>query len=74
MIDDKILVASNTKIRVLTLDNGEELLKFSTDVGLVKHMHMLDDTNTIITYVFGDKNLHMWKKWIKSTTISCKKL
>ncbi|KAL7609189.1 hypothetical protein Lser_V15G11898 [Lactuca serriola] len=31
--DDKILPASNTKIRVLTLDDGEELLKFSTDVG-----------------------------------------
>ncbi|CAI9291851.1 unnamed protein product [Lactuca saligna] len=30
--DDKILAASNTKIRVLTLDDGKELLKFSTDV------------------------------------------
>ncbi|CAH1444273.1 unnamed protein product [Lactuca virosa] len=59
--DDKILAALNTKIRVLTLDDGEELLKFSTDFGPVKHTHMLDDTNTIITYVFGDKNLHMWK-------------
>ncbi|CAH1433315.1 unnamed protein product [Lactuca virosa] len=56
--DDKILAASNTKIRVLTLDDGEELLKFSTDAGPVNHMFMLDDTNTIITYVFGDKNLH----------------
>ncbi|CAH1440149.1 unnamed protein product [Lactuca virosa] len=57
--DDKILAASNTKIRVLTLDDGEELLKFSTDAGPVNHMFMLDDTNTIITYVFGDKNLHL---------------
>ncbi|CAH1454435.1 unnamed protein product [Lactuca virosa] len=30
--DDKIVDGSNTKIRVLTLDDGEELLKFSTDV------------------------------------------
>lgn len=31
MIDDKILAASNTKIKVLNLEDGEELVKFSTD-------------------------------------------
>ncbi|GKE88425.1 small-subunit processome, Utp12, partial [Tanacetum coccineum] len=29
--DDKILVAASSKIRLLSLDDGEELLKFSTD-------------------------------------------
>ncbi|KAI3737585.1 hypothetical protein L2E82_27592 [Cichorium intybus] len=59
--DDKILAASNTKIRVLTLEDGQELTKFSTDTGPVKHMSMLDDKNIIITSNFGDKNLHIWK-------------
>ncbi|CAI9299213.1 unnamed protein product [Lactuca saligna] len=32
--NDKILAASNTKIRVLTLDDGKNLLKFSTDTNV----------------------------------------
>lgn len=59
--DDKILAAANTKIRVLGLEDGKELLKFSTDEGPVQHMSMSEDTNVIITSRFGDKNLQVWK-------------
>ncbi|KAL7616693.1 uncharacterized protein LOC111909561 isoform X1 [Lactuca sativa] len=68
--DDKILAASNTKIKVLNLEDGEELVKFSTDAGPVNHMFMLDDTNTIITSVFGDKNLHVWKNGSSGPVLS----
>ncbi|XP_024973092.1 WD repeat-containing protein 43 isoform X2 [Cynara cardunculus var. scolymus] len=59
--DDKILAAANTKIRVLSLEDGKELLKFSTDEGPVRHISMLEDTNLIITSGFDDKNLQVWK-------------
>ncbi|KAL4559941.1 hypothetical protein LXL04_032087 [Taraxacum kok-saghyz] len=56
--DDKILAASNTKIRVLTLEDGKELHKHSTDS--VHHISILNDTNIIITSKLGDKNLQVW--------------
>ncbi|PWA97658.1 small-subunit processome, Utp12 [Artemisia annua] len=68
--DDKILAAASSKIRVLSLEDGEELLKFSTDSGPVQHISMLDDKNIIITSGAGDKNLQVWKYGSSSETVT----
>ncbi|KAJ9559516.1 hypothetical protein OSB04_004676 [Centaurea solstitialis] len=68
--DDKILAAANTKIRVLGLEDGEELLKFSTDTGPVKHISTLEGTNVIITSGFDDKNLQVWKNEANTETVT----
>nr|XP_043636159.1 WD repeat-containing protein 43 [Erigeron canadensis] len=61
IFDDKILAAASSKIRVLSLEDGNELLKFSTDSGPVQLMCMLDNSNAIITSGHGDNNLQVWK-------------
>ncbi|GKA72083.1 small-subunit processome, Utp12 [Tanacetum coccineum] len=68
--DDKILAAASSKIRVLSLEDGEELLKFSTDAGPVQHISMLDDKNIIITSGAGDKNLQVWKNESNTDTVT----
>ncbi|XP_071733451.1 uncharacterized protein [Rutidosis leptorrhynchoides] len=57
---DKLLAAGSSKIRVLSLEDGDEIVKFSTDDGSVQYMSMLDDMNVIITSGFGAKNLQVW--------------
>ncbi|KAF5808115.1 putative transcription factor WD40-like family [Helianthus annuus] len=49
IFDDKILAASDGHIRVLSLEDGDVLAKFSSAVGPVLHLSSLEDTNIIIT-------------------------
>ncbi|KAJ0816644.1 putative transcription factor WD40-like family [Helianthus annuus] len=49
IFDDKILAASDGHIRVLSLEDGDVLAKFSSAVGPVLHLSSLEDTNVIIT-------------------------
>ncbi|KAL8233351.1 hypothetical protein R6Q59_019451 [Mikania micrantha] len=49
IFDDKILAASDSNIRVLSLEDGNVLVKFSSVVGPVLHLSNLEGTNVIIT-------------------------
>ncbi|KAI3777686.1 hypothetical protein L1987_47487 [Smallanthus sonchifolius] len=52
--DDKILAASDSNIRVLSLEDGNVLVKFSSVVGPVLHLFSLEDTEVIITSSSSD--------------------
>ncbi|KAI7750770.1 hypothetical protein M8C21_028343 [Ambrosia artemisiifolia] len=54
IFDDKILAASDGHIRVLSLEDGDVLVKFSSAVGQVLHLSNLEDTNVIITSSSSD--------------------
>ncbi|KAJ0579413.1 putative transcription factor WD40-like family [Helianthus annuus] len=54
IFDDKILAASDGHVRVLSLEDGDVLAKFSSAVGPVLHLSSLEDTNVIITSTSSD--------------------
>ncbi|KAL8232363.1 hypothetical protein R6Q57_002141 [Mikania cordata] len=49
IFDDKILAASDSNIRVLSLEDGNVLVKFSSVVGPALHLSNFEGTNVIIT-------------------------
>ncbi|KAI7750776.1 hypothetical protein M8C21_028349 [Ambrosia artemisiifolia] len=69
IFDDKILAASDGHIRVLSLEDGDVLVKFSSTVGQVLHLSSLEDTNVIITSSSSDNlSVHINESGSKKAT------
>ncbi|KAF5931495.1 hypothetical protein HYC85_027666 [Camellia sinensis] len=68
--DEKILAIASGKIRIFNWENGKELLKFSTNEGLVQHISISDDAKTIVTSGPGEKHLQVWKCDLSTGVIS----
>ncbi|XP_076921678.1 uncharacterized protein LOC143583181 [Bidens hawaiensis] len=69
IFDDKILAASNDTIRVLSLEDGNVLVKFSSVLGPVFHLSNLEDTNVIITSGSSDNlSVHLNEPGNKKVT------
>ncbi|KAK1436823.1 hypothetical protein QVD17_02607 [Tagetes erecta] len=67
--DDKLLAASDSSIRVLRLEDGNTLVKFSSVVGPVLHLSNLEDTKVIITSSSSDNlSVHINKPGNKKVT------
>ncbi|KAI3671454.1 hypothetical protein L1987_87192 [Smallanthus sonchifolius] len=69
IFDDKILAASDSSIRVLSLEDGNVLVKFSSVVGPVLHLSSLEDTKVIITSSSSDNlSVHISEPGNKKVT------
>ncbi|RVW81673.1 U3 small nucleolar RNA-associated protein 5 [Vitis vinifera] len=68
--DEKILAIAGSKIRVLSLENGKELLKFPDDLESVQSIWISNDANTIVTSGFGEKHLQVWNCDLNRKTVS----
>ncbi|KAM0066081.1 putative transcription factor WD40-like family [Helianthus debilis subsp. tardiflorus] len=69
IFDDKILAASDGHIRVLSLEDGDVLAKFSSAVDPVLHLSSLEDTNVIITSTSSDNlSVHINESGNKKAT------
>ncbi|KAJ0075405.1 hypothetical protein Patl1_34455 [Pistacia atlantica] len=58
--DEKIFALASDKLRVLSMENGKEVLKFVYDVGQVQYLCISDDAKTIVTSGSGEKHLQVW--------------
>ncbi|KAI3761446.1 hypothetical protein L1987_51862 [Smallanthus sonchifolius] len=69
IFDDKILAASDSSIRVLSLEDGNVLVKVSSVVGPVLHLSSLEDTKVIITSSSSDNlSVHISEPGNKKVT------
>ncbi|KDP37126.1 hypothetical protein JCGZ_06182 [Jatropha curcas] len=68
--DEKILAVASSRTRVLSLENGKELLKFPDDLDPVQHISISNNTNTIITSGFGEKKLNVWRCNLSSKSVT----
>ncbi|KAJ9190074.1 hypothetical protein P3X46_001308 [Hevea brasiliensis] len=68
--DEKILAVASSKTRILSLENGKELLKFPGDLGPVHYVSIANNAKTIITSGFGEKNLHVWRYDLSSKSVN----
>ncbi|KAK3026098.1 hypothetical protein RJ639_040770 [Escallonia herrerae] len=59
--DEKILATASAKLRLFSLENGKEVMKFSADSGPVQFLSVSDDAKLIVTSGFGEKHLQVWK-------------
>lgn len=71
-IDKQILAVASSKIkaRVLSLENGKELLKFPDDLGPVQYISIANNAKSIITSDFREKNLQIWRCDLSSKSVS----
>ncbi|KAJ4718329.1 WD repeat-containing protein 43-like [Melia azedarach] len=67
---EKFFALASGEVRILSLDNGEEVLKSSDDVGPVKYISISDDAKTIVTSGYGDKHLQVWSCDFGSKTLN----
>ena len=65
-----MLAIAGSKIRVLSLENGKELLKFPNDLESVQSIWISNDANTIVTSGFGEKHLQVWNCDLNRKTVS----
>ncbi|KAL5575622.1 hypothetical protein UlMin_017321 [Ulmus minor] len=68
--DEKFLVVAGSRLRVLSLENGKELLKFPSDLGHVQYASISDDCNALVTSGSGDKHLQVWGLDLSAGTVS----
>ncbi|XP_059641868.1 uncharacterized protein LOC132283853 [Cornus florida] len=68
--DEKFLAVAGSKIRVLSWENGKELLKFSTDMGPVQYISIADEAKSIITSESNVKHLQLWKYDLSTKAVS----
>ncbi|XWS16425.1 hypothetical protein CRYUN_Cryun34aG0086200 [Craigia yunnanensis] len=68
--DGKYLALASGKIRVLSLENGKELLKFPDELDPVQYISMSNDAKTIVTSGFGETNFQVWSCDLSSKTVS----
>ncbi|KAF2323259.1 hypothetical protein GH714_034362 [Hevea brasiliensis] len=68
--DENILAVASNRTRVLSLENGKELLRFPDDLGPVQYISVANNAKTIITSGFGEKNLYIWKCDLSSKSVS----
>ncbi|KAL5758169.1 hypothetical protein ACOSP7_020780 [Xanthoceras sorbifolium] len=68
--DAKVFAVASVGIRVLSLENGKEVLKFSDDVVPVQCISISDDAKTICTSGSGEKYLQVWRCDLSSKTLS----
>lgn len=66
--DGKIFAATTSHVRVFGLEDGNELVKLSADLGSVQHISVSDDAKAIITSDLDKKHLQMWRcEWSPGT-------
>lgn len=70
LCEEKIFALASSEVRILSLENGEEVLKFSDDVGLLQYVSASDGAKTIITVGYGEKHLQVWRCDINSKTVN----
>lgn len=70
LCEEKIFALASSEVQFLSLENGEEVLKFSDDVGPVQYISVSDGAKTIITAGYGEKHLQVWKCDISSKTVN----
>ncbi|KAK9280845.1 hypothetical protein L1049_003735 [Liquidambar formosana] len=68
--DEKILAMASSKLQLLSLENGKEILKVSLDLGSVQYISVSDDAKAIVTSGFGEKGLQVWKCDLSAGTVS----
>ncbi|KAK2651521.1 hypothetical protein Ddye_011377 [Dipteronia dyeriana] len=68
--DAKVCALAGVGIRVRSLDNGKEILKFSDDVVPVHCISLSDDAKTIVASGSGEKHLQVWRCDFNSKTVS----
>ncbi|KAJ9179074.1 hypothetical protein P3X46_010898 [Hevea brasiliensis] len=68
--DENILALASNRTRVLSLENGKELLRFPDYLGPVQDISVANNAKTIITSSFGEKNLYLWKCDLSSKSVS----
>ncbi|KAM7480376.1 hypothetical protein LguiA_028589 [Lonicera macranthoides] len=68
--DEKIVASTSTGIRIFSIEDEKELLKFSTDSGLVQYISTSDDTKVVVTSGFGERDLQVWKCGLDTKSVS----
>ncbi|OMO54280.1 hypothetical protein CCACVL1_27928 [Corchorus capsularis] len=68
--DGKYLALASAKSRIISMENGKELLKFPDDLDAVQHISVSNDAKTIVTSGFGETNLQVWSCDLSSKTVS----
>ncbi|GKV35810.1 hypothetical protein SLEP1_g44022 [Rubroshorea leprosula] len=67
--DKKFLALASGKMRIISLENGKELLKFADDLDHVQYMSISDDARAIVTAGLGEKHLKLWYCDLSSKTV-----
>ncbi|KDO52885.1 hypothetical protein CISIN_1g036605mg, partial [Citrus sinensis] len=70
LCEEKIFALASSEVRILSLENGEEVLKFSDDVGPLQYVSASDGAKIIITAGYGEKHLQVWRCDISSKTVN----
>ncbi|XVF86509.1 hypothetical protein PTKIN_Ptkin18bG0046600 [Pterospermum kingtungense] len=65
-----LALASGSKICVLSLENGKELLKFPDELDPLQLICMSNDAKTVVTSGFGETNLQIWSCDLSSKIVS----
>ncbi|KAA8541881.1 hypothetical protein F0562_023033 [Nyssa sinensis] len=68
--DEKMLAIASDKIRVLSLENGKELLNFSADLAPVKYISISNEAKAIVTSGSGEKQLQVWMCDLSARAVS----
>ncbi|KAL3511865.1 hypothetical protein ACH5RR_024582 [Cinchona calisaya] len=61
LCEDKIVAAIGHNIRILSWDDGKEVLKFSSNLDQLRSISSSDDAQFIVASGVGEKSLHVWK-------------
>ncbi|KGN45296.1 WD repeat-containing protein 43 isoform X2 [Cucumis sativus] len=59
-LDERYLVVAGKKLKILSTDDGDELIVHPDKLGPVKLVSVSDDAKTIITSELGAKHLQVW--------------
>ncbi|XP_038899613.1 WD repeat-containing protein 43 [Benincasa hispida] len=59
-LDEKYLAVAGKKLKILSKDDGDELMVHPDKLGPVKLVSLSDDAKTIITSELGAKHLQVW--------------
>ncbi|XP_065867659.1 uncharacterized protein [Euphorbia lathyris] len=67
--DEKMLAIASSKARILSLDDGQELLRLPNDLGPVQHIAVSNRAETMVTSGVGEKQLRVWRCDCRSKTV-----
>ncbi|KAJ1413405.1 WD40/YVTN repeat-like-containing domain superfamily [Sesbania bispinosa] len=68
--DEKYLAIVSTKLRVISWENGTEVLKFPSDLGNVQCVSISSDAKDLVTSDFEGKRLQVWRCDLNSETVN----